>query len=152
MKRSINVDIYGTKNLAHQLARQVRAGDCIALSGEVGAGKTTFAQAFIESLLEIPETITSPTFTLIQNYVGKGGLPIMHADLYRLKSESELAELGLEEALQTHVSLIEWPEIAKAVLPQHTVFLTLEHIGQDSRKLTFYSIDTAWQERLRHMA
>lgn len=140
------------RRFAVALAGVATPGDCIALSGDLGAGKTSFAQAFIASLLKTPEPVTSPTFTLIQHYESGKGFRILHADLYRLKSAEELTELGLEEAFDTHVSLIEWPEMASAYLPPHALHVVLEHIGEDSRKLTLYSAADTWKQRIRQLA
>ena len=133
-----------TKRVAEILAAQVSCGDVLALSGEVGTGKTTFAQFFIASLLATPESITSPTFTLIQCYETTRGFALLHADLYRLNHVGELAELGLEEAFENHASLIEWPEIAAAILPKNTLYITLTHEAGDSRRMSLYSADEKW--------
>lgn len=139
-------DIEQTKRMATQLAGKVKAGDVIALSGEVGAGKTTFAQAFIGALLRTPENVTSPTFTLVQSYDTKHPWRIVHADLYRLKYADELVELGLEEAFEAQVALVEWPEIAAGILPERTLYIHLEHAADDLRNITFTSTSLRWQE------
>ncbi len=96
--------------LAELLAFTVRSGDLIALHGDLGAGKTTFARAFIEAVSH-PETVEvpSPTFTLVQTYATPR-LTLAHFDLYRLTDPAELDELGLDDALKTGAALIEWPE------------------------------------------
>ncbi len=105
------------RHLAQVMAAFARPRDLIALEGDLGAGKTTFARAFIRSLagddeLEIP----SPTFTLVQSYATPR-LDVAHYDLYRLSDESELAELGLDDALARGIALVEWPERGGALLP-----------------------------------
>ena len=145
-------DIEQTKELAIGLADKVEAGDVIALSGEVGAGKTTFAQSFIGTLLKTPESITSPTFTLMQSYNTKHSWRVIHADLYRLKSAGELAELGLEEAFETDVALIEWPEIALDMLPERTLHIHLEHASNDHRNITLKSNSRRWEKLLQEYA
>lgn len=134
-----------TQQLAKQLAGQVQMGDVLALSGEVGAGKTTFAQAFIGALLPRPEPVTSPTFTLVQHYQTHHHWSLLHADLYRLRHAEELSELGLEDAFDSHVSLIEWPEIAAAILPSHSLHLHLSHGHGDARHLRMESADPRWK-------
>ncbi|MEM7488306.1 MAG: tRNA (adenosine(37)-N6)-threonylcarbamoyltransferase complex ATPase subunit type 1 TsaE, partial [Pseudomonadota bacterium] len=88
-------------------------GDCLLLSGPVGAGKTAFARAVIHARLAAeerpPEDVPSPTFTLVQTY-DVGPFEIWHADLYRLTDPAEVLELGLEEAFRDAVCLIEWPD------------------------------------------
>ena len=109
-------DEAATIALAADVARWIRAGDLITLSGHLGAGKTTFARALIRILtrnadLEVP----SPTFTLIQVYDG-ASYPIVHADLYRIMRPEELAELGWDEAAEGALVIVEWPERAGAYL------------------------------------
>ncbi len=87
----------------------LRTGDAVFLSGGIGAGKTHFARAVIRARIPRVTDVPSPTFTLIQSYDGDG-VTILHADLYRLTHPDEAAELGLDEAMQTAISLIEWPE------------------------------------------
>src|ERR1051325_1487247 len=106
-----------TRRLAADLASILKAGDLVTLSGDLGAGKTAFARALIRHLagdetLDVP----SPTFTLVQTYA----LPrftVVHADLYRVAHSGELAELGVDEAADNAVVLLEWPDRAAEVLP-----------------------------------
>ena len=102
--------------LAELIAFSVRAGDLIALHGDLGAGKTTFARAFLQAMSH-PETVEvpSPTFTLVQTYATPR-LPIAHFDLYRLTDPAELDELGFEDALRLGAALVEWPERAQSRL------------------------------------
>lgn len=98
--------------LARKFAQTVTPPTTLLLWGDLGAGKTTFARTFLrtyfrDETLEVP----SPTFTLVQTYSGqKERSEVWHVDLYRLKSEAEIYELGLEEALYQHICLVEWPE------------------------------------------
>jgi tRNA threonylcarbamoyl adenosine modification protein YjeE len=106
-----------TRQLVTDVAGLIEPGDVITLSGDLGAGKTTFARAFIrhfagDETLEVP----SPSFTLMQTYA-LPGLDLVHADLYRLSDPSELAELGLDEANGKAVMLVEWPDRAAKELP-----------------------------------
>jgi tRNA threonylcarbamoyladenosine biosynthesis protein TsaE len=119
-------DLAATGRLAAALAAQARAGDVIALSGGLGAGKTAFARAFIharrggDAVSEVP----SPTFTLVQVY----DLPdaaVWHFDLYRIKHPEEAFELGLEEALAEAIALIEWPERLGRLLPPRRLDVAL---------------------------
>lgn len=119
-----------TKNLARELAKNAKRGECYCLIGNLGAGKTEFARAFIQSICgEIK--VLSPTFNIMQSYD-----QISHFDLYRLKTASELAELGFEEALQNSITLIEWPEIGADFLPAHRTEITLEILPNEKRRIT----------------
>src|SRR5688572_1874028 len=103
--------------LAEVIAFAARPGDLILLEGDLGAGKTTFARAFISALMGgTAEEVVSPTFTLVQSYETER-MPVAHLDLYRLDDPAELAELGLEHALERGVALVEWPERAEGVWP-----------------------------------
>ena len=105
-----------TTDLAHRIARVVGPGDLLTLSGDLGAGKTTFVRALIRALTGDPALdVPSPTFTLLQVYEGPRG-PIVHADLYRIRDPADLAELGLDEAADGALVLVEWPERAGDVL------------------------------------
>ncbi len=108
-------DEAATEALARHVAPLLRRGDVVALVGELGAGKTTFARALL-GVLGVHELVPSPTFTLVQRYV-TSAFPVCHVDLYRLKSPEELDELGLEEALSEGALLVEWPERAGDRLP-----------------------------------
>jgi tRNA threonylcarbamoyladenosine biosynthesis protein TsaE len=123
-----------TEALAGRLAREARRGDVIALSGPLGAGKTTFARAFIHSL-GIAEEVPSPTFTLVQSYAVPGGLEIAHFDLYRLESPDDVWELGWEDALEQAVVLLEWPErLEGRLLPPDRLVIALRPAGPDARE------------------
>jgi N-acetylmuramate 1-kinase len=105
-------DESGTAALAGELATAVQAGDLLTLSGDLGAGKTTFARALIRLLVGDPTLeVPSPTFTLMQSY-DTPRFPVVHADLYRINGPQELAELGWDEAAEGSLVLVEWPERA----------------------------------------
>ena len=145
------IDLNGLRALSSDLAGRSRAGDVILLIGDLGSGKTTFARAFIQSL-GVTEDVPSPTFTLLQTYEGRaesGPLPIYHFDLYRLERPQDLYELDFEDALDEGVSLIEWPEVAMALLPEERLEIRLEP-GPDaeSRAVTISGSGT-WAERLQ---
>lgn len=99
-----------TNALAKQLSSFAKTGDTFLLYGTLGIGKTAFTRAFIQSLTRKEENVPSPTFTLLQTYEGKKG-PLFHFDLYRLEKESEVYELGIEDAFYEGICLIEWPEL-----------------------------------------
>ena len=112
-----------TAALAIKLAAAARPNDVLALIGDLGAGKTVFARAFINARAGTPLNVPSPTFTLVQTYefpdpVGPGGdIPVYHFDLLRIEAAGEIEELGMEEAFAGGISLIEWPERLNGLLP-----------------------------------
>lgn len=140
-----------TTALARTLAPALHAGDVLLLDGPIGAGKTHFARALIQALLSAPEDVPSPTFTLVQTYDGQG-FEIWHADLYRLGHPDEAIELGLEEAFEHALCLIEWPERLGSFCPQGALLLRFAHpeAGEDGerRALALLSDDPAWRQRL----
>jgi tRNA threonylcarbamoyl adenosine modification protein YjeE len=132
-------DEAATNALAVKVASYVKADDLVALSGELGSGKTTFARALIRSLTRDPDLeVPSPTFTLMQVYDG-AGFPLVHADLFRINNPSELAELGWEERAQGAVVIVEWPEQAGDALPQDRLDIRIElapELGENQRRVT----------------
>lgn len=124
-----------TTRLGLDLASRLGAGDTVLLCGAIGAGKTHLARAIISSLLDRPEDIPSPTYTLVQTYAGRD-FPIWHADLYRLADSSELVELGLTEAFGDALVLIEWPDrLPPGFVPATAVRVELVVEGEGRRAL-----------------
>ncbi len=119
-------DPKATAALAERIGAVVGAGDVLLLSGGLGSGKTHFARALIQSRqakVGAAEEVPSPSFTLVQTYQA-GELEIWHADLYRLGGPDEALELGLDEAFQTALCLIEWPDVLAGHWPEGAVRLT----------------------------
>lgn len=134
------VDPEATTLFAEDVSLALKPGDCLCLSGDLGAGKSTFARSLIRALADDPELeAPSPTFTLVQSYDLR--LPIAHIDLYRIGSPEELDELGLDDALAEGVALIEWPEKALDLLPDNRVMLRFDGIG-NSRTVTLSAPQT----------
>jgi len=110
-------DEHATARLAVDIANSLAPGDLVTLSGDLGAGKTTFARALIHYLAKDPGIeVPSPTFTLMQIY-DLPQFPLVHADLFRLSGSAELAELGLDDLPEGAVVLVEWPDRAAGFLP-----------------------------------
>lgn len=122
-------DLNETKKWAAEFAKTLRAPAVVALHGDLGMGKSEIARAIIKTLRGADTVVPSPTFTLVQNYDG-----ISHFDLYRISDISELEEIGLQHAIANDITLIEWPEIAKEVLPKNTIHIYLTEFD-DGRKL-----------------
>src|SRR5229473_206998 len=117
-------DEAATAALAARIAARARPGDVIALKGELGAGKTSFARAFIRARGG-DEAVLSPTFTLVQTYELPSAA-VWHFDLYRLRSPEEAWELGIEEAFHAGIALIEWPERLGPLLPARHLLVALD--------------------------
>jgi tRNA threonylcarbamoyladenosine biosynthesis protein TsaE len=124
-----------TKGLGRRLARVLKPGDVVALSGQLGAGKTTFVKGFAEELGVPAETVASPTFVLVHEYDGR--YPIYHMDWYRLDSIEELDKMSLGEYFNgDSVVVVEWADKAPDILPKDHVKIVFEHgPSKDSRLL-----------------
>lgn len=126
-------DEAATRALAVRLAAHARVGDAVGLKGPLGAGKTTFARAFIAARAALAgvevDDVPSPTFTLVQTYDFPGDVDqsptVFHIDLYRIENPDETIELGLEDAFASGICLIEWPERLGNLLPRSRIELTL---------------------------
>lgn len=139
----IGLDEAALTALAARLAAVLRPGDVVALSGDLGAGKTSFARGILRGLGwggEVP----SPTFTLVQTYATSP--PVWHVDLYRLASADEAEALGLDDAWDEAVVLIEWPERLGHRLPATALQLRLDGAGDATRRLTA-TVPGSWEGR-----
>lgn len=141
-----------TADFARALAPLLGAGDTLCLEGNLGTGKTHFARAIIQARqaeFGTVEDVPSPSFTLVQTYLA-GDLEIWHADLYRLTAVQEMDELGLSDAFETGLCLIEWPGRAASDMPGAALWLTftmLPQLGARHLRLTSARPDT-WRDRL----
>ncbi len=114
-----------TKQIAINLAKEARAGDIFCLNGDLGAGKTVFAKGFAEGL-SIKEELTSPTFTIVNEYKS-GTLPLYHFDVYRIGSIYEMDDLGYEEMFfGDGVCLVEWAQLIKELIPDNAFYIDIE--------------------------
>lgn len=139
-------DADATTALGQRLAAIARAGDTLLLDGDLGAGKTHFARAFVQACLSAAgqpvEDVPSPTFTLVQTYQA-GGTEIWHADLYRLSGPDDTLELGLDDAVGTAILLVEWPDRWGEAAPSDAVRLRFAPDG-DGRRVTLTASDARW--------
>jgi tRNA threonylcarbamoyl adenosine modification protein YjeE len=120
-------DLDATARLGEAIAQGLRAGDAVALWGDLGAGKTTLARAILRAL-GVTEDVPSPTFTIVQSY-DTNRLVVSHYDLYRIKSAREMQELGFDDALLDGAALVEWPERAPEALPPDALHVRLDIYG-----------------------
>jgi tRNA threonylcarbamoyladenosine biosynthesis protein TsaE len=139
-------DEAATCGLAAVVAAMAEPGDVIALKGELGAGKTTFARAFIDARGALDE-VPSPTFSLVQVYE-TGAATIWHFDLYRLRSPEEAWELGIEDAFDQGISLIEWPERLGSLLPDRRLEIALFFGCRPNARRAVLGGGSEWQARL----
>jgi len=130
----VTADAAATRELAARLAREARAGDVITLIGELGAGKTVFAKGFGAGL-GVPGTISSPSFILMAEYEGR--LPLFHLDLYRLADAAEAIAGGLlDERQAAGVTVIEWADRLRGLLPAARLEVIIEGTGDAPRTIT----------------
>jgi tRNA threonylcarbamoyladenosine biosynthesis protein TsaE len=140
-------NLAATEALAAAIASRTRRGDAILLEGPLGAGKTTFARAFLraatgDAALEVP----SPSFTLVQSYETPLGV-VHHFDLWRLDGPASLIELGWDDA-RADIVLVEWPDRLGALRPPDALTVALEHAGGDARR----ALLSGWPSRIGALA
>lgn len=121
-----------TAAVGRALARKLAAGTAVLLEGPLGAGKTAFARGLAEGLGCDPEDVSSPTFTIVQEY--RGRLTVQHVDLYRL-TPAEVDDLALDDLLEGSVMAVEWPDRWRAA-PADAVRVTIEPMERTRRKIT----------------
>jgi tRNA threonylcarbamoyladenosine biosynthesis protein TsaE len=129
-----------TNDFAYECAKSAQKNDVFLLEGPLGAGKSTFARAFIQYFIGCDSDIPSPTFTLVQTY-NTPQHEIWHLDLYRLEDPEEIYELGWEEAIGHHLLLIEWPERLGHLKPEKYKQITITPLSPESRKIEFHQIN-----------
>lgn len=138
-------DPAATEALGARLGAVLQPGDAVLLHGDLGAGKTTLARGLIAALCEVDE-VPSPTYTLMQHYDTRYGDWLVHADLYRIEDEDELVELGLDEAFDSGICLIEWPDRLGRQLPERRIDLHLKADGE--ARIADIVIVGDWGDRL----
>ncbi len=138
-----------TRAIGAALGAQLRAGDVVVLTGELGTGKTVVAQG-VAAALGVAERVVSPTFALVREYEGR--LPFRHLDVYRLDHVQEAIDLGLEEMLDDGVVVVEWGEGVRELLPLDRLEVTLtllppEEADDDTRRIVVTPFGTGWVTR-----
>lgn len=133
--------------IAASLAGLARRGDLIVLAGEMGAGKTAFAKGFGEAI-GVTEPITSPTFTLVHSYPA-GRVTLHHADIYRLSTHHEVADLALAELLDSDgIVMVEWGDVVAGSLGDHVVVrLEFDDADDDARDIVISAVGRSWAAR-----
>ena len=130
-----------------ELAPLLRPGDVVALEGDLGAGKTTFARGLIQHLCGPATVVPSPTFTLVEIYETRD-LQLWHCDLYRLKSPEDAFELGLEDAFAEGVVLIEWPDRLAGALPANRLLVSFDFTADGEGRRRRFRGGAEWRDRL----
>ena len=137
--------------IAQRVGAVLSPGDTLLMTGDIGAGKTHFARCLIQSLLKIPEDVPSPTYTLVQTYPGRTG-EIWLADLYRLGDPNDVFELGLIDAFENAICLVEWPDRLGELAPHGALALEIAAgEEEDARLLTFTGAPGRWAARLEEL-
>ncbi len=142
-------DLVALDRLAQRIAFLLQRGDLIALSGPLGAGKTTFAR-FLLKRLGVEGEVPSPTFSLVQAYASPR-FAVQHCDFYRLASPGEVGELGLEDSLPQSVSLIEWPERAGDFLPRDRLDIAMDETAEPNRRRIVLTGQGSWAPRIERL-
>ena len=131
-----------TRKLGKQYAKALGQNDIVALYGELGTGKTQFIKGICEGL-GVKQVVNSPTFIIVNEYSSKKMPLIYHFDFYRMKSRSEIMDIGFKEYLNSEgLMLIEWPELIESDLPEYAkkIFLNFHTSGENCREITFDSV------------
>ncbi|MEI7734724.1 MAG: tRNA (adenosine(37)-N6)-threonylcarbamoyltransferase complex ATPase subunit type 1 TsaE [Ferruginibacter sp.] len=132
----LNFTLENIDQAAKELLAQTGSDRVFAFHGEMGAGKTTFINALCK-VLQVKDSISSPTFSIINQYATADNTIVYHMDLYRLKSVQEAIHAGVEDCLFSgNTCFVEWPEKAPAIFPDDTLYLTIISTGTDMRKLS----------------
>jgi tRNA threonylcarbamoyladenosine biosynthesis protein TsaE len=135
----------------HELAAVLPIGAVVLLNGTLGAGKTRLVQAVAEALGIDPETVVSPTFTICNEYAGRRRID--HWDLYRVRGEDELLELGMEEYFEAPgLTFVEWADRFPASMPEERLEVTIEVLDESSRRITVRGIGSELEEALNRMS
>ena len=135
----IEMEIYFDFNEIEKTAKKfldaISGYKVFAFSGDLGAGKTSFISAVCKEL-DVSETVTSPTYSIIQEYKTSDNKTIFHIDLYRIKSKQEAMDAGVEDCLLSNdICMVEWPEKAPEIFPDNTIYSEMEILSETKRKL-----------------
>ena len=141
-----------TVALGRTLGNRLKAGDFIALKGELGSGKTRFVRGVAEALHADPaEPVTSPTYSLL--HIHNGRIPLYHFDLYRIRGDDEVGELGFAEYFYGKgVCLVEWADRLQGEMPEEYLTVTFSHLGEDEREISFAASGERYEELLMNLS
>ena len=146
----VSGSVEDTRTFGERLGRALRAGDIVALYGELGSGKTTLIQGIAQGLGLEPERIKSPTFVLMREH--PGATPLVHIDGYRLEGASAVAWLDVEWIFSPRkITVIEWAERFEDLLPEHAITLRLGHVSTNRRRIVLVASSARSAELLAHL-
>jgi len=143
-----------TRHIGTRLGRALQAGDVICLQGDLGAGKTTFVQGVAQGWGSM-DSVSSPTFIIVNVYRGADSKQLFHMDAYRLDSAPEAEELDLDSMLAQGPLIIEWPERMSALIPGDRLWIQFDYINEEEREMRFKSSGKRYDDLLeviRHAA
>lgn len=127
-----------TAQFARDLARELRAGDVVALEGEMGAGKTTFVRALVAALGGEERAVSSPTYVLLNVYAVANGLRVYHLDAYRVGGADDFEAIGFDELLQQRgIVIVEWPSRVESLIPAGARRVRFERTSESARVVTW---------------
>ena len=131
-----------TEAIAADVAQMLKGGECIALEGDLGAGKTQFVRGLVRALNGDPRAVSSPTFVLLHVY-DSGRLTVFHLDAYRVHGSDDFDAIGFSELLeQNGVVVVEWPSRVASQLPDKTLRICIESTGETDRKITITNLQS----------
>jgi tRNA threonylcarbamoyladenosine biosynthesis protein TsaE len=131
----VNFTLDNINDVAKTFVAETATHQVFAFHGEMGAGKTTFIHALCEAL-QVKDIVSSPTYSIINQYNTSAGQTVYHMDLYRLKGEEEAVGAGVEDCLYSgNICLVEWPEKAPGILPDNTLHVTIKLAGSNERTI-----------------
>jgi tRNA threonylcarbamoyladenosine biosynthesis protein TsaE len=136
-----------TRLIGMALGRSLQTGDVICLQGDLGAGKTTFVQGIAQGWSS-RDAVSSPTFIIINVYRDSGAGRLFHLDAYRLNSVLEAEELDLNSMLAQGPLIIEWPERMEGLIPPEHLWVMLDHVDQEERRMSFFSHGNRYDDLL----
>jgi len=140
-----------TKILGKKISQVLHRGDIVCLFGDLGSGKTTLVKGMAQGLKIRPATVHSPTFVMMNIYEGK--MPLFHWDLYRIKNTKEISSLGFEEFLYDDgISVIEWADKLKTLVPEEHLRVELTHRGINQRSITLKAVGGKYEQVLRQLS
>jgi tRNA threonylcarbamoyladenosine biosynthesis protein TsaE len=139
-----------TRRIGMRLGAMLRTGDVICLQGDLGAGKTTFVKGVAQGWGSM-DSVSSPTFIIVNEYRRADGGRLFHMDAYRLDSTPEAEELDLDSMLADGALLIEWPERMDGLIPSENLWIELEHVDEEEREMKFKASGRRYDDLLEHL-